>query len=156
MDSDISAILKDLKDAPIQELKQKYRELFGAQEEPSTNNVWLYKKIAYKLQELEYGGLSGKAKLRLRELIEKYDPINNKTVRPDPQTTKKTCPPRSYRDKRLPIPGSSIVRTYQGKKLEVKILENGFEYDGKIFKSLTGVTKAITGSNWNAFNFFKL
>ena len=86
MDSDISAVLKDLKNAPIQELKRKYRELFESQEEPSTNNVWLYKKIGYKLQEQEYGELSEKAKLRLRELIQKYDPINNKSIRPEPQT----------------------------------------------------------------------
>ena len=57
---------------------------------------------------------------------------------------------------RLPIPGSSIIRIYKGQKLEVKILEKGFEYNGKIYRSLTGVTKAITSSNWNAFNFFKL
>jgi hypothetical protein len=156
MNSDISAILKGLKNAPIQELKKKYRELFESQEEPSTNNVWLYKKIAYKMQELEYGGLSEKAKLKLRELIERYDPINNKAVRPEPQIASKTRPPRNYRDKRIPIPGSSIIRTYKDQKLEVKVLENGFEYDGKIFKSLTMVTKVITGSNWNAFNFFKL
>lgn len=62
----------------------------------------------------------------------------------------------SYRDKRLPIPGSTLERMYQGKKIEVKVLEKGFEYNGRIYKSLTAVSKLITGSNWNAFSFFKL
>ena len=86
MVSDISAVLQHLRNAPIQELKQKYKVIFGAQEEPTTNNVWLYKKIAYRLQELEYGGLSGKAEAKIKELIQRYDPVNNKSLRPDLQS----------------------------------------------------------------------
>ena len=41
-------------------------------------------------------------------------------------------------------------------KVEVKVLERGFEYNGRIYKSLTAISKEVTGSNWNAFQFFKL
>lgn len=156
MKGDISAARELLKNSSIQVLKKKYEELFGLQETSSTNSVWLYKKIAYRLQELEHGGLSEKAQTRLKELTQTYDPVNNSTLRPDSNAIAKAYLSHSYRDKRLPIPGSILERMYQGKKIEVKVLEKGFEYNGRIYKSLTAVSKLITGSNWNAFSFFKL
>lgn len=97
-----------------------------------------------------------KALRRVKELIEKYDPINNKALRPDLEAANQNYSYRLYRDKRLPIPGSKIIKMYKGRKLEIKVLERGFEFDGKIYKSLSAVSHMITGSNWNAFDFFKL
>lgn len=145
-----------LRKASVQELQKRYEELFPGKKAPSTNNVWLFKKIAFRLQELEYGGLSAKARARVKELIQRYDPINNKALRPDLKDMARTQAATSYRDKRLPIPGSIITREYKGTKIEVKVLEKGFEYNGQIYRTLTAISKEITGSNWNAFQFFKL
>jgi hypothetical protein len=142
--------------ASVHELQRQFRELFPNEKVPSTNKVWLFKKIAFRLQELEYGGLSAKAQAIIIELIQKYDPVNNKALRPDLETAARAHITPSYRDKRLPIPGSVITRKYKGGKVEVKVLEKGFEYNGRIYKSLTAISKEVTGSNWNAFQFFKL
>lgn len=96
--------------------------------------------------------LSEKASAQLHELILKYDPINNKTFKSNGNGAKD---PKA-RDIRLPIPGTVITREYKGKLIEVKVLEEGFEYDSKIYRSLTNIVKKITGSVWNGFNFFNL
>ena len=106
---------------------------------------------------MELGGLSKKAKTRLEELIEKYDPVNNKALRPKITTGDKelkTLP--SMRDKRLPIPGTIIRKNYKGKEIEVRVLEKGFEYIGKHYRSLTGIAFEITGAHWNGYSFFNV
>ena len=60
------------------------------------------------------------------------------------------------RDPRLPQVGSLLTKTYKGKKLHVKVTEEGFEYDGKRYRSLSGIARAVTGATWNGFLFFGL
>lgn len=156
MEAPIEAKITAITKLNATELQKAYKELFTEDGEFSHNRRYLIRKIAHSLQELEYGGISEKALRRIKELIEKYDPINNKAVRPNMDSLNQNFSNRPYRDKRLPIPGSRIIRMYKGRNLEIKVLESGFEYDGKIYKSLSAVTHMITGSNWNAFDFFKL
>ncbi|MDD5079715.1 MAG: DUF2924 domain-containing protein [Candidatus Omnitrophica bacterium] len=156
MEAPIEAKITTITKLNATELKKAYKELFKEDGEFSHNRRYLIRKIAHRLQELEYGGISEKALRRVKELIEKYDPINNKALRPDLEVANQNYSYRPYRDKRLPIPGSKIIKMYKGRKLEVKVLERGFEFDGKIYKSLSAVSHMITGSNWNAFDFFKL
>jgi hypothetical protein len=54
------------------------------------------------------------------------------------------------------IPGSVITRVYKGETLEVKVLADGFEYEGETYKSLSAVAKHITGSHCNGYQFFRL
>ena len=138
------------RETSLGKLQKKYKELYG-KETLSNNGVYLWRRIAYKLQEFEYGGLSRKAQKRIKELITLYDPINNRTLR------SKSVKKRSdFRDERLPIPGTVIVRQYKGKTLEVKVLERGFEYNNKIYKTLTTLAQEITGSHWSGYEFFNL
>ena len=141
-----------LKDQPLDDLKAKYEEVFSGEKATSNNKVLLWRKIAWRLQEIEYGGLSQDTKSRINELIEDYDPINNKMLRPQPAQTKEKP---NGRDTRLPIPGAIIRKEYKGQVLEVKVLEKGFEYQGKPYKTLSAVAKAITGDHWNGYLFFK-
>ena len=60
------------------------------------------------------------------------------------------------RDSRLPAPGSTIIKTYRGKIIEVKVLENGFEYEGKIFKSISCVAMSIVKRQISGYAFFGL
>ena len=64
--------------------------------------------------------------------------------------------PIGQRDPRLPKVGTTITKKYKGKTLNVRVLEKGFEYNGQVFRSLSGVAKHITGSIWNGFLFFGL
>jgi hypothetical protein len=62
----------------------------------------------------------------------------------------------SSRNSRLPEVGTVIVREYQGRRLQVLVLENGLEFEGNRYRSLSAVAKAITGSHINGFRFFHL
>ena len=57
---------------------------------------------------------------------------------------------------RLPIPGTVLTRKYRGRLIEVTVLPKGFEWEGEVYRSLSAVAKAVTGSHWNGFLFFGL
>lgn len=156
MQENLLTKIMSLKDASLEELKKKYGELFEGKPAPSNNKTYLWKKIAYRLQELEYGGLSAEAQGKIQNLIQKYDPVNNKTMRPEDTTRDQPKKPNLRRDKRLPIPGTVITKEYKGIKLQIKILESGFEYNSKVYKTLTAIAKEVTGAHWNGYLFFNL
>ena len=157
MQDNIADEIAALRNQPIEILTTRYKEVFGVNSTPSSNKVFLWRKIAYRLQEQELGGLSPKAKDRLASLIEQYDPINNKALRPAVTTAgKEVVALPSLRDKRLPIPGTIIRKTYKDQEVRVKVLEKGFEYNGKFYRTLTAIAQELTGAHWNGYSFFNL
>lgn len=64
--------------------------------------------------------------------------------------------PSHQRDSRLPVPGSILTKTYHGQTIEVQVLENGFEYDGKVFKSISRVAMTIVKRPISGYVFFGL
>lgn len=153
--STVSQIMA-LKEMPIMDLQKKYEEVFEGKKATSINKTYLWKRIAYRIQEMQNGGLSEKSRARIEELIKEHDPINNKALRPDVGLENSGSNKPRVRDGRLPIPGTVITKQYKGTTLQVKVLEKGFEYNGKFFKSLTGLAKEITGLHWSGYNFFGL
>lgn len=111
------------------------------------------KTTAYKTQEQAHGGLSAEAKGRLDQFIKAYDPINNKALR---QNGTGQASKNRIRDRRLPIPGTVISKAYKGTIINVQVLDKGFEYDGKPYRSLSSIAKAVTGQHWNGYLFFGL
>jgi len=157
MENAIKAKIAALKNKAIPELQKEFEVLFAGQKVSSGNKVYLIKKIAYQLQELEYGGLSDEAKTRIIDLIDKYDPINNKALRPQVVSAGKNVVSIPFmRDKRLPIPGSVIHKKYKDQDIHVKVLDKGFEYKNKYYKSLSAIAFELTGAHWNGFAFFNL
>jgi hypothetical protein len=138
------------------ELRERYAEVFG--EEPrSRHKVYLIRKIAWRLQANAEGDLSERARKRAAELavdaeVRTTPPRDTSNRRPSHETTKATV----ANDPRIPTPGTSITRKYKGGTVEVRVLADGFEYDGERYKSLSAVAKAITGSHCNGFRFFNL
>lgn len=151
MDNTILEQILALKEAPLADLQKKYSELFDGKQAPSNNKIYLWQKIAYRIQELQYGVLPEEAKTKIAKIAEEYDPINNKVLRPDASKRRKP-----WRDGRLPVPGTIINKTYKGRDILIKVLDIGFEYNGKVYKTLTKIAKEITGSHWNGFAFFNL
>ncbi|MHC5015508.1 MAG: DUF2924 domain-containing protein [Planctomycetota bacterium] len=49
-----------------------------------------------------------------------------------------------------------LTRTFKGTEYRVTVLQDGFEYDGSIYRSISAVATAITGSHWNGYHFFGL
>ena len=140
------------KEASLKELRDAYQEYFQEKKTVPSNRTYLWRRIAHKMQELDQGGLSPSALKKLRLLMTDYDPVNNTALKP--QAVHSGVVPR--RDRRLPLPGTIITKEYKGMTVQVRALEKGFEYSGKIYKSLTAIAKEITGAHWNGYLFFDL
>ncbi len=95
---------------------------------------YMIPKLAYKIQELAYGGVDEETQKKL------------KTEANNLNKSKKYSP----------MVGTKIVREYKGKILEVTVVEEGFSYEGCIFKSLSAVAQKITGTKWNGLKFFNV
>ena len=157
MDPTIATEIAEVGKSPIRQLRARYAELFG---EPtfSGNRVWLVKRIAWRLQAIAEGDLSERARRRVEEIA------NDADIRLSAPAAKRILLPGSLSaseqaddaDGRLPPPGATLVREYKGRKHEVTVLAQGFEFGGKAYRSLSAVAKAITGSHCNGFQFFRL
>lgn len=157
MDENIASQIATFKNLPLAELQNKYKELFNTKETPCDNKIFLLKRIVYKLQEIKHGGLSEAVKTRISGLMTKYDPVNNKALRPQVTSAGKEVRSLPFiRDKRLPIPGTVITKKYKGQVIQVRILEKGFEYNNTFYKSLSALSYEITGAHWNGYDFFGL
>lgn len=157
MTNELLQQILELKTMSLEDLRKKHNELFDRDHDMSVNKSYYLQKIAYRLQEQALGALSEEAKARAVELIGKFDPINNKALRPQVTTgNKELVAIPLLRDKRLPIPGSVIQKKYKGQDIHVKVLEKGFEYNGRFYRSLGAIVEEITGSHWNGFSFFGL
>ncbi len=137
----IPARLATLKTTPTPELKRQWRELFDA-EPPAFNRRYLESRLAYRIQELAYGGLKPETIRRLEILGEQLDGGNATT--------------RRIRQDRMPIAGTRLIREWQGVEHTVTVLANSFEWQGRPYKSLSAVARAITGTRWNGWVFFGL
>jgi hypothetical protein len=162
MKLNIDKEVKILKSMCITDLREKYREVFG--ENPRCSHKdFLIKRIAWRMQALAEGGLSERARRRAEELANDadlrirapkgfYKPAATSAA--SERTTVQSFSPSH--DRRLPMPGTVLTREYQGETIKVTVLNKGFEYSGQIYRSLTAVAKAVTGSHWNGFGFFGL
>lgn len=146
----IAAEINELRRMSGPELKDKYRTVFN--EEPRSNNRdFLWKRIAWRIQELRFGGLSERAKARAAELANVAD-IRIRA----PKGAFDLLPPPQVKDRKMPRAGTRITREYKGQRIEVEVCEKGFIYAGRPYKSLSAVAKAVTGSHWNGRLFFGL
>ncbi|MFA5840251.1 MAG: DUF2924 domain-containing protein [Candidatus Margulisiibacteriota bacterium] len=151
MKESILTQIMQLEKMSTKELVAKYNELFGDTALPQNNKPYLFKRIAYKLQEIEYGGLSEQTKSKIHDLIQQEDPINSLGNKKKRITAVVAS---SSRDGRLPFPGTVITKHYKDKVIEVTVLEKGFEYNGKPYKSLSKIAGEVTGTHWSGFAFF--
>jgi hypothetical protein len=146
----VSRDLAALSSKSVAELADQYLVLF---DEPtrSRNREYLIKRMSWRLQEIAEGGLSPRA----LEQIDKLAPRAPVRWQPQaPAESQVTLAPPKARDPRLPAPGEWIRRIDGGKEHQVKVREHGFEYDGEVFRSLSGVARKITGVSWNGYRYF--
>lgn len=159
MNVNVGKELATLQRLTVRELRDRYAEVF-LEGTNANNRAWRIKRIIWRLQALAEGDLSERARRRAAELANDCDlrlsPPKIKAV--PTETTGRTTTGflDNKTDDRLPLPGTIITREDKGQMLQVRVLAKGFEYAGEIYKSLTGVAKAITGSHCNGFAFFRL
>ena len=137
-------------------LRGKYLEVFG---EPSRsgNKDYLFKRIAWRLQSLAEGTLSERARRRAAELARDTD--LRMTVPRPPKTSPDATTvvaPLAARGPRPLMPGTVLTRAYRGRNVIVTVLAKGFEYDGQVYRSLTAVAEAVTGTHWSGNLFFRI
>jgi hypothetical protein len=150
--------ISELESMTARELRERYAEVFG---EPSRsgNRRWLVRRIAWRLQALAEGGLSERARRRAEELARDED-LRARPPRdrgPALGVNLATVSGRLVRrDARLPIPGTVLTRDFKGQRYRVLVLNDGFEYDGEVYRSLSAAAHAISGSHWNGYLFFGL
>ena len=137
----VLAQIAALKGASAPVLKAKWRALFES-EPPPYNRRFLESRLAYRIQELAYGGLKKETVERLRVLAKQYDGKPGRRC-------------KSPSD-RLPIAGTQLVREWQGVQHCVTIRGDDFEFQGGPYKSLSAIAREITGVRWNGWVFFGL
>ena len=143
-----------------QELQAKYVELLGEEVWKISNRVWLVKRIAWRLQALAEGDLSERARRRAAELANDADLRLSppRPHKPRPKAIVQTGPTRRASKRNTPHlrPGTVLARKYRGEMLEVRVLADGFAFEGTTYSSLSAVAKAITGAHCSGHHFFGL
>ncbi len=157
--TEIRAEIENLRHMTVGELKSKYREVFG-EETRSNHKQFLFRRIAWRVQANAESGLSERARRRALEIANDADlrirtPKNFlKDKVDDNRSIEARIAPAN--DPRLPIAGTLLVRRYQGKDVIVRVREDGFECDGRLYRSLSAAVRVATGTRWNGFVFFGL
>jgi len=150
MNESLDAQIEELRKLPAIALQAKYLELFG-EESRSGNRQFLFRRVAWRLQALAEGDLSERARVRARELA------NDADLRVQPSKAFLNSPAAPCGpDRRLPASGTILKRSFKGRNLEVRILEDGFEFEGRRYQSLSAIASEVAGSRWNGFAFFAL
>jgi hypothetical protein len=133
--------LAALQTAPTAELKEQWRTLFG-KEPPPWNRAYIQSRLAYRIQELAYGGLKPETRARLEALGEQLDGGNIVL--------------RRIRADSRPMPGTRLLREYDGVQHVVTVRQDDFEFEGRPYRSLSAIARHITGTRWNGWTFFGL
>jgi DUF2924 family protein len=137
----IPARLATLKTMSTPDLKQQWRDLFDS-EPPPFNRRYLESRLAYRIQELAYGGLKPETVKRLETLGEQLYGGDRMKSR--------------IRADLTPIVGTRLIREWKGVEHVVTVTADGFDWQGRPYKSLSAIARAITGTRWNGWVFFGL
>ena len=130
-----------LKRTPTPQLKQQWQQLFDTPP-PRYNRRFLESRLAYRIQELAYGGLKPETITRLEAMGQQLDGGNPVM--------------RRIRTDDKPIAGTRLIREYQGIEQTVTVRNDGYEWQGRPYRSLSAIARAITGTRWNGWVFFAL
>ena len=129
MEATMTTQISKLQKAGLKDLQEKYAKLFGKPTK-SRNRTWLWRRIAWRIQELVYGGLSERAKRRLEELMPEAE-----TALRVPRgrfQEARDASVRQTRDPRIPRPGTTLLRSYKGRRYAVAVVDDGFEYEREL------------------------
>ena len=134
LDVDIAA----LQGAATHDLRIAWRRLYRGEPPLCMTRELLIRAIAYRMQERVHGGLAPATKRRLHSLVAEIEAKGTEAF--DPGIVLK--------------PGARLVRELVGQMHTVVVLENGFDYDGDRYPSLSKIAARITGAHWSGPRFF--
>ena len=134
----LEAEIARLPDLGHDELRKRWKLLFGRPAPKSLRRKFMARAVAYQMQVVAYGGLSAATKRRLREIAMAISNGDRTGVSSGVQIK----------------PGTQLIRQWQSTTHTVMVLDEGFALDGRTYKSLSAIAKAITGTHWNGYAFF--
>jgi hypothetical protein len=158
MELNVSKEVARLQKMTCGELRDEFANVTG-ETTNAKNRKWLIRRIVWRMQANVEGGLSADAINRIRKLADGADlrVTSPATRRLSSDAAKRTrVVPTGVPTSTMPIPGTLITRTYKGRELRVRVTQQGFEFEGELFGSLSAVAKHVTGSHWSGNRFFKL
>jgi hypothetical protein len=140
-DRTVLSSLAALKEMSVKELKAEWEKLIGTSA-PNNSRAFLEFRIAYRIQELTYGGPDRETRRMLDLLADEVEGHSK----------------RKYQiiDPRNPVTGTRLIREWEGIEHTVTVLKDGFDWQGRKFKSLSAVAREISGTRWNGYRFFGL
>jgi hypothetical protein len=155
MNESVAMEIESLRRLKTKALQARYREVFG-EETRSSNRIHLFRRIAWRLQAKAEGDLSERARKRADELAEEAA----LRLRAPRQFWREDgsvgLGPSPVRDPRLPPVGTVLARQHGGDRIDVRVLASGFEYQNRVYGSLSQIAQHITGTRWNGYRFFGL
>ncbi len=138
--NDAKEQLTALTQMPSHKLREYWRKIYRAEPPRRIPRDLLMRAAAYQIQERAYGGLDRKTKRRLRTLARTLESDGRLPLSPGPSLK----------------PGAKLIREWHGKTYRVAVLEDGFEFDGERYRSLSKIAREITGARWSGRRFFGL
>jgi hypothetical protein len=146
--------IEELRGLSVGALRARYREVFG-EGSRSHHKAFLFRRIAWRLQALAEGDLSDRARRRAIEIANDAD---LRVVAPKETRTNELVrlPASGARGPRLPQPGTLLTKRYRDQVVVVKVLDHGFEFDGRHYRSLSAIAREVTGTRWSGPLFFGL
>ncbi len=135
----IKGEINRLRSLALEELRGEWRGLY-ASEPPQISRDLLILGLGYRLQEIDQGGLSKATRRKLKTIAKNLRKTGH--VGSTPSLGLK--------------PGARLVREWRGRAHTVAVTEDGFEYAGTSYSSLTKIAKKITGAHWSGPRFFGL
>lgn len=150
-----------LKRMNVKDLRLRYAEVFG-EATRSGNKDFLWKRIVWRMQVNAEGDLVERAR-RIRDRAEELaNDADMRLRRPavlppiPPTSTTETTKVNFGERAGPPMPGTILTRPYKGRVIQVVVRDNGFEYEGEMYGSLSAVAKVVTGAHWSGNLFFKI
>lgn len=140
--------IADLDNLTYNQLCERWLTLFG-KDPTASNRPYLIKRLAYRIQEIAYGGLSDNARTTMDNILDTHGFDENGGRSRGRHTEKK------YKAD-VPIPGTRFIREWKDNTYEVTVVSGGFEFEGRRYRSLSAIAQAITGTHWNGRAFFGL
>ena len=137
--ADVEREIAELVDRSTQDLRVGWRQLHRTEPPPGLSRDLIIRALANDLQERTSGGVSRRLRRRLQSLAAEFEKGASCS---DPGIVRKS--------------GTTLVRQWRGHAHTVLVRENGFEYDGQRYRSLTVIAEKITGAHWSGPRFFGL
>jgi hypothetical protein len=136
----LEAEIAQLPDLGLKQLRARWLAYYGRPAPRFFRSKLLIRAIAYQMRVEVYGGLSEATKRRLREIAAAARGASGDADRMTPRIK----------------PGTQLIRSYRDLVHSVLVMEEGFEWQGRRYESLSAIATAITGTRWNGWTFFGL